>query len=212
MGHRALVDAIACRPQRRRADHRASTPRAAIRTARRRSATSIPPRSSRRSSFGASTRSAASRSPARACCSTTPATRQRRRHRHRARHLHRRARQPRRVSGRPDRARADRRAGDSLQQHRLERAGQPVRDRVRAARPERHVQPAGGVEPRRARLQRRRDPRGTHARDGHRRRRLRRRDVLQGPRSVPRAVADAWRSQTAPRRHVRSIATATASF
>ena len=71
-----------------------------------------------------------------------------RRHRHRARHLHRRARQPRRVSGRPDRARADRRAGDSVQQHRLERAGQPLRDRVRAARSERHVQSARGVEPR----------------------------------------------------------------
>ena len=63
-------------------------------------------------------------------------------------------------------SRADRRTGDSLQQHRLERAGQPLRDRVRAPRAERHLQPAGGVEPRRARLQRRRDPPGADDGDG----------------------------------------------
>ncbi len=105
--------------------------------------------------------------------------------------MHGRARQPGRVPRRPDRSRPDRCPGDSVQQHGVERAGQPLRHRVRAARAERHVQSAGGVESRRARLQRRRDPTRAGGRDGHRRRRLHRRDVLQGARSVPRAVPDA---------------------
>ena len=73
IGHRALIDAIGSEPQRHRADHRASTPQSAVRTRAAMIRDSIRRRSSRRSSSGASTRSAASRSRARACSSTMPA-------------------------------------------------------------------------------------------------------------------------------------------
>ena len=109
-------------------------------------------------------------------CSLTmpagPARRRPRRDRHRARDYNCRPGQHRRVSGRSDRSRADRRAGDSFQQHGFQRAGQPVRDRARAARAERHFQPARSVEPRALLLSRRGHPRRARDRDGQRRRGL----------------------------------------